>query len=150
MSSSQEARGRRVRALLTERTGVSSELGIARQLGISRQAVHRMFIGGTPDPGVVDKIAPKLEMSVEEFYLRWLGYDPGVARIADEIRKLREALVPGDVLRDAGTDPRAAQAGSALIADAPVDLGEEPEGDPPVGPVVSARPSKGRGGTQPQ
>lgn len=132
--------GERLSAAVIEAYGkpglVRNQSQLSAASGVSRSVLDGWWTGTMPKPENMQRVAGALGVPAERLWLRWLGYElpePGLERIADEIKALRTAITlagGGDAqFRDA----------LAAIDEARADPEVEPEADPPAEPVASVQ-----------
>lgn len=94
--------GQRLRDAVNEAYGkprqVENDFQLSKESGIARSTLDGYFDKGIQPTTVnMRKMADALGIPVENLWLRWLGYEPpepGLSRIAAEIKGLRDVLDP--------------------------------------------------------
>lgn len=132
--------GQRLREAVREAYGkpglVHNQTQLSAQSKVSRSVLDGWWAGTMPTTANMTKVAGALGVPAEHLWLRWLGFEPpepGLVRIASEIRALRLAI------QSAGGGDEQTRAAIAAVAAAQEDPPPEPAEDPPSEPVASAR-----------
>ena len=94
--------GQRLRDAVNEAYGkprlVENDYQLSKESGIARSTLDGYFDKGIqPSAANMRRMADALGVTAESLWLRWLGYEPpepGLSRIAEEIKELRDVLGP--------------------------------------------------------